>query len=217
LLTPLAAAVRCVMVVIEAAMPMLKNQRREAFCRMIIEAAKRGLPQTWAYEKAGYHADGHSAEVNASRLLNYAEIKTRIAELGAPAVRRTRVSVESLLTELETTINDARGDGQHSVVVNALTLSAKLVGLLRDRVEVGGVGEFAALETTEAVVAALLADQTAAEALASLDTLRAAVVNHAADHADVVPAKPIFPRAPTETQQALALPRPGRRQNCCMI
>jgi phage terminase small subunit len=188
-------------------MPMLKNQRRETFCRMIIEAAKRGLPQTWAYEKAGYHADGHSAEVNASRLLNYAEIKARIAELGAPAVRKTRVSIESLLNELETTINDARGDGQHSVVVNALTLSAKLVGLLRDRVEVGGVGEFSACESTEDVVAALLSGQSLAEALAGLDTLRNEIERHAANHATIVP--------PNRLGHVLRAARPTRRWRCC--
>jgi hypothetical protein len=178
-------------------MPTLRNQRRETFCRMIIEAAKRGLPQTWAYEKAGYQADGHSAEVNASRLLNYAEIKARIAELGAPAVRKTRVSIESLLNELEMTINDARGDGQHSVVVNALTLSAKLVGLLRDRVEIGGVGAFDACESAEQVVAALLSDQTPNEALASLDVLRGEIERHAADHAHIVAAEPAWSRAPS--------------------
>jgi hypothetical protein len=178
---------------------------------MIIEAAKRGLPQTWAYEKAGYQADGHSAEVNASRLLNYAEIKARIAELGAPAVRKTRVSIESLLNELEMTINDARGDGQHSVVVNALTLSAKLVGLLRDRVEIGGAGAFDACESTEQVVAALLSDQTPNEALASLDVLRGEIERHAADHAHVVAVDGAWPRAPSESAQALALLRPGRR------
>ena len=152
---------------------MLRNQRRETFCRMIIEAAKRGLPQTWAYEKAGYQADGHSAEVNASRLLNYAEIKARIAELGAPAGRRTRVSIESLLNELEMTINDARGDGQHSVVVNALTLSAKLVGLLRDRVEVVGVGEFDACTSSEEVIEKLLSrNESPAAVLVELDELR---------------------------------------------
>ena len=187
---------------------MLKNQRRETFCRMIIEAAKRGLPQTWAYEKAGYHADGHSAEVNASRLLNYAEIKSRLAELGQPAVRRTRVSVESLLNELETTINDARSDGQHSVVVNALTLSAKLVGLLRDRVEVGGVGSFDGCETVEQAIDLLLADQSPGEALASLGTFCSEIERFAADHAQVVAAEPVR-RRPDEA--ALAALRPGRR------
>lgn len=177
---------------------------------MIIEAAKRGLPQTWAYEKAGYQADGHSAEVNASRLLNYAELKARIAELGAPAVRKTRVSIESLLNELETTINDARGDGQHSVVVNALTLSAKLVGLLRDRVEIGGVGAFDACESAEQVITQLLSDQSASEALASLAMLQREIEAYASSHADVIPAtEPATPR-PKESELSLALLRPKR-------
>jgi hypothetical protein len=46
------------------------------------------------------------------------------------------------LSELETTIADARVAKQNAVVVQALTLSAKLVGLLREKidvnVEVGG-------------------------------------------------------------------------------
>ena len=193
-------------------MPALRNQRRETFCRMIIEAAKRGLPQTWAYEKAGYRADGHSAEVNASRLLNYAEIKARIAELGAPAVRRTRVSIESLLNELEMTINDARGDGQHSVVVNALTLSAKLVGLLRDRVEIGHVGEFDACTSSDEVIEKLLSrHESPAAALAELDELRSMIEDYAATHAAVVRSDPVRPQEPgSEAERSLALFRVKR-------
>jgi phage terminase small subunit len=126
-------------------MAPLKPHRRELFCRAVITAAKLGKSQGWAYTEAGYSAGEMSAHANASRLLKNDSIKGRIAELGAPAVKRTQVSVESLLNELETTIKDARAAKQHNTVVQALTLSAKLVGLLREKidvsVEVGGTRE----------------------------------------------------------------------------
>jgi len=48
---------------------------------------------------------------------------------------------------LETTIHHARADGQHGPAVAALTLSAKLVGLLKDRLEVTNASPFAGLDT----------------------------------------------------------------------
>ena len=78
------------------------------------------------------------------------DITRRLAELGEPAVKKTQVSVESLLNELETTIHDARAAKQHSVVVNALTLSAKLVGLLREQVEI--VTGFEGVSTVEEII-----------------------------------------------------------------
>jgi hypothetical protein len=85
-------------------------------------------------ERAGYKTSGHGSEVAASRLLKDVEVKGRLDELARPAVQKTRISVESLLSELETTIADARAAKQNTVVVQALTLSAKLVGLLKEKV-----------------------------------------------------------------------------------
>jgi|SRR5882672_186907 len=168
-------------------MPALLNQRRETFCRKIIEAAKRGLPQTWAYEQSGYKGTGHTAEMAASRLMSFDEIRTRIAELGAPAVRKTRVSIESLLNELETTIADARTAKQHGVVIQALTLSAKLVGLLRERIEVGTPQDYAALQGDDIVSYWLenMAEEPA-DALAILDAMRAGLLDKMARGAVLV-------------------------------
>jgi hypothetical protein len=188
-------------------MPALKNQKHEIFCRKLIEAAKRGKSQGWAYTESGYKADGHGADVCASRLLKNADIERRLSELGEPMVRKTRISVESLLDELETTVNDARADGQHSVVVNALTLSAKLVGLLRDRIEVGGPGDFAGAETIDDCLQVLLADQSPSEAIAALDLMRQEIERFAGDHAEI--AAPLVPRV-NELAESL---RVTRRRN----
>jgi hypothetical protein len=116
-------------------MPQLRP-RREAFCRNILKSVKDGTSIAQCYERAGYKTSGHASEANASRLLKDAEIKQRIDELARPAVQKTRISVESLLSELETTIADARAAKQNTVVVQALTLSAKLVGPLKEKVEI---------------------------------------------------------------------------------
>lgn len=164
-------------------MPVLKSPRREAFAQNVAKSPKTGKTLGPCYEASGYKARGHSAEQLGSQMLKNIEVRDRVSEILRPAVAKTRVTVESLIAELETTIGDARAAKQHTVVVNALALSAKLVGLLRDRVEVGGVGEFDAYDTVEGVVGAFMADRPPTEALATLDALRAAIEEHAADRA----------------------------------
>jgi hypothetical protein len=132
-------------------MPALRPHRREVFAHMAIKAAKTGKPQSWAYKQSGYNTDGNSAEAAASRLLSDVKVQMRIDELTRPAVKKTGVSVESLLLQLDETIADARKAKQHSVVVQCLSLSAKLVGLLRDRVEVGSPGDFDHLDAAGAI------------------------------------------------------------------
>jgi hypothetical protein len=151
-------------------MPALKNLRRELFAQNVVKNARNGLNLTEAYRASGYKGTGHTAEACASRLLSFDEVKMRIDELARPAVRKTRVSIESLLDELEVTIQDARADGQHSVVVGALTLSAKLVGLLRDRIEVGSPGEYRDCQTPEDAIDALI--ERCGDARSVLDLLR---------------------------------------------
>jgi hypothetical protein len=188
-------------------MPPLRSPRRELFCQTVVKNLKNGGNYTDAYRQAGYRGDQRTLEVGASRLMSFDEVQMRIDELTRPAAKKARVSVESLLAELETTITDARAAKQHGTVVQALTLSAKLVGLLRDRLEVGGVGEFDQLETPEAVADAFLVDMEPAEALATLDVLRGLIEQRAGNRAITV--QP--PMAQDETAAALRELRPSQR------
>jgi hypothetical protein len=141
---------------------------------------------TRAYIASGYEGRGHVAESGGSRLMSYGEVQMRVDELTRPAVRKTRVTIESLLAELETTIADAREAKQHSVVVRSLELAAKLVGLLKDRVEIGGPSEFAGLQTSEQVYCAVIDNVfngDPAAALAALEEMHAAVEALAAERA----------------------------------
>jgi hypothetical protein len=118
-----------------AGMPQLRP-RREAFCQAIIRSAKTGLSIAECYESAGYKTTGHGSEVNASRLLKDAEIRSRLDELSRPIVKKMAFTLETLSAEVAATIKDARAKGQNSVVVRALELGAKLHGLLTERVDV---------------------------------------------------------------------------------
>jgi len=195
-------------------MPALKNPKHELFAQRIATSPKTGLSQGQCYEASGFKTNGRSADACAARLLTEANVQNRISELLEPAVRKTRVSIESLLDQLETTITDARAAKQHSVVIQALTLSAKLVGLLRERVEIGGVGEFDACTSTEQVIEQLLSrHESPAAALAELDELRAMVEAFASSRATLIPAfESARPRAPgSPADQALQHLRPKHR------
>jgi hypothetical protein len=172
-------------------MPPLKRPRQELFVRNLINGAKKGISQRQAYVQAGYEARGDYADACASRLASSVKVRDRMDELAAPAVRKTRVSVESLLAELSTTIEDARAAKQHSVVVTALTLSAKLVGLLKDQIEVGGPGAFNNASSPEGVIDAVIEDAGGdpRQALADLDRMREMLEARISETArDVTPA-----------------------------
>ncbi len=73
-------------------MPVLKNARHELFAQYIA----KGMSATEAYVKAGYKPNGP----NAGRMTKKDEILNRVAELMAPAVAATELTVERVLKEL---------------------------------------------------------------------------------------------------------------------
>jgi hypothetical protein len=194
-------------------MPMLRNQRHERFAQNIATSTQTKWSNGRCYSEAGFKTDNRSADACAARLLTNANVAARIEELLAPTVRKTRTTVDTLAEQFDRVFSGALNAEQYGAAGNAAGLKARLLGFMRERIEIGAPGSFGACETTEEVVAALLSDQTPAEALASLDVLRGEIERHAADHADLVPAaEPARPRGPgTESQEALALLRPGRR------
>jgi Terminase small subunit len=168
---------------------MALKPRQEKFAQLIAKSPKTGMSITDCYLAAGYKTEGESAHAAASRLLGTVTVKARVDEILRPAVVRTRVSVESLLNELEQTISAARRDGHHGAVVQALTLSAKLVGLLREKVEEGGSG-FALCNDLEEMVNKLLSEMPASDALETLETIKQAILMRAADQATAIPGPP---------------------------
>ncbi len=66
-------------------MPVLKNVRHEKFAQNVA----KGMTATEAYVKAGYKP----SEAHVSRLAGYGKVRTRVAELMAPAVEATQAIV----------------------------------------------------------------------------------------------------------------------------
>jgi hypothetical protein len=193
-------------------MPTLRNPRHELFCQLIPQGAKYGWTQGELYQRAGFKARGHSAETLGCNLLKKVEIQQRIAELQAPAARKARVTTETLTEQFDRVFDGAVSAEQYGAASNAAGLKAKLLGFMRTQIEIGSPGEFGGCQTTEDVVAALLSDQTPAEALASLALLQQEIEAFAANNAHIISADPVRPRDPgSETDKALALLRSGRR------
>jgi hypothetical protein len=124
---------------------ILKNSRHELFAQLVAE----GKSATAAMKEAGY-SDGR----NSWRLMRNEAIRGRIDELLARGAERAEVTVVSLLDELETARQLAMTKGQASAAVQATMGKAKLAGLIVDRREVGGAGEFDHLTDEELVAEA---------------------------------------------------------------
>jgi phage terminase small subunit len=113
-------------------MPTLKNSRHELFAQEIA----KGRSQREAYQAAGYvtKSDG-ATDASASRLLSNAKVASRIRELQTEAAKSIEVTVSSLIAEAESARALAESKDQASAMVSAITLKARLAGLLIDKTE----------------------------------------------------------------------------------
>lgn len=108
-------------------MGVLANQRHELFARALAE----GKTHIEAHKEAGFAPN----RGNASTLANREDILDRVKQIKTAAVRRTEVSLESLIREAAEIQARANADGQFSAAVAALTAKAKLAGLWIERGE----------------------------------------------------------------------------------
>jgi hypothetical protein len=194
-------------------MPAL-TAKHEQFVQLIARGARFGWTQGEAYQRAGFRATGHTAEVNASRLLKKADIQARLAELAAPAFKKAQVTVESLLAELEANIAGATAAQQHGAVNGAIQLMGKLRGLLTDRVEIGAPGDFGNGFSVDAAISDF-GNGDPGIALANFEEavldMRAELEARAAAYAKVIDTPTLAPRTSNEAAAALALLRPVPR------
>jgi hypothetical protein len=70
------------------------------------------------------------------------DVRLREQELRDKMAKKGDITIEKILTDYQDALNRAKDRDQPNEIVNAATAQAKLVGLLRDRVETGNVGEF---------------------------------------------------------------------------
>jgi hypothetical protein len=167
----------------DAGMGRLQNPRRELFAQALVGNVDKPCSQTKAYRLAGYVSQGHAAHVGASRLMSFADVSARVAELMEPAARETGLSVERLLIEIERTLREAREDRAHGACVSALALVLRVHELIAAQgsaeVQFGGA-------TSAADVESMLIDSILDLGVDAARQLAEKVMAHIADRAIVV-------------------------------
>jgi hypothetical protein len=115
-------------------MPPLDNNRHERFVQGLLE----GKSASQAYADAGYKPD----DGNAAHLRAKEKVKRRLAELQGEVVKETKLTVESLIGELEAARQQATNLKQLSAAVSAVEAKARIGGMMIQKVEVGSPGSF---------------------------------------------------------------------------
>lgn len=89
-------------------------------------------------------------------------------------MKRSDITVDKVLTDYQLAIDMAKQQQRPAEIVNAAQAQAKLVGLLRERVETGNVGDFGDTTSIEGIleVVAREAGPEAAMTLASMFGLK---------------------------------------------
>ncbi|TPN41384.1 terminase small subunit [Mesorhizobium sp. B1-1-6] len=111
------------------------NIRQERFCLGLAE----GLSQSRAYKEAGYSARANAAEASASQLLRNPKVAARVDELRAEAAKRSEITVDDLVADLNLMFKLALATKNPAAGVTAVMGKAKLLGLIIDRAEVASM------------------------------------------------------------------------------
>jgi hypothetical protein len=123
-----------------------------------------------AYLKVYKNTSKKCAAVRASVTLAKPHVRRRLYQLQERAMKRSDITIDKILTDYQLALDMAKGQGNSPAMVNAAQAQAKLVGLLRERVETGAVGEFGDTTSIEGIleVVAKEAGPEAAMVMASM-------------------------------------------------
>jgi phage terminase small subunit len=122
-------------------MTVLANNRRELFAQLLAQ----GFTEVDAHERAGYRRN----DGNASTLAQHPEVQARLKEIKGKIAARAVVTAETLINEAEEARQAAMASGQFGAAVTAIKEKGVLSGKRVERSEVGGPGEYEALNDDE--------------------------------------------------------------------
>jgi hypothetical protein len=122
-------------------MTVLANNRRELFAQLLAQ----GFTEVDAHERAGYRRN----DGNAATLAQHPEVQARLKEIKGAVAARTVVTTETLINEAEEVRKAAYDSGQFGAANTAIKGKAILSGKWIERQEVGGPGEYEALNDDE--------------------------------------------------------------------
>jgi phage terminase small subunit len=117
------------------------SPKQERFCQLIAE----GCNQADAYRGA-YRAGNMKQETihqEESRLMANPNVAARVTAIRQPVIDELRYGLKEAMREAKEAFDVARDCQQGGAMVAATTLRSKLNGLLIDRKEIAGIGEFA--------------------------------------------------------------------------
>lgn len=140
-------------------MGVLRNLRHEKVARAYVRLHLEGCTQghMWkAYKEAYPHLESPNViYASASRLFKRPDIQERIQQVTKRLITRMDITEERILTQYDEAYQLAKAQGKSADMVSASTAQAKLVGLLRDRIEAGAPGDFDNMENVSEVLNAV--------------------------------------------------------------
>jgi phage terminase small subunit len=113
---------------------MALTAKQEAFCQAVVS----GMTQADAYRKA-YDAERMKPETvqsKASILMADGKVRARVEEIRAPVVAKVQYGLEQAMSEAEEAFKVAKAKENGGAMVAAVSLRAKLNGLLVERSEI---------------------------------------------------------------------------------
>jgi hypothetical protein len=128
----------------------LREKRHELFLR---EYLINGWNGKEAYIKV--YGPVKTAHIQAHKLLKKPHVRQRFNQMVNKLIKRADITEERILSQYQDAYDMARDQGKSADMISASTAQAKLVGLLKDRIEHGAPGEFEHLENVSDVLEAL--------------------------------------------------------------
>jgi hypothetical protein len=83
-----------------------------------------------------------SAQAISSKTLAKPHVKRRLNELRGTIMQKKDITLDKVLDDIQWAIDHGKANSKPADVIAGANSQAKLVGLLRERVETGGVGDF---------------------------------------------------------------------------
>lgn len=174
-------------------MAKLKYIRHEMFAREYVtnggNAKEAYIKVAAAYPHVKPIAHPDSYKVVGCIIKSRPDVQRRIDELREKMAKKADITMEKILTDYEDALAIAKRDQKPNEIVNAATAQAKLVGLLRDRVETGGVGEFDGMENISDIIQKV-ADEAGPEAAQALMKAFGIIPDNQEDASGLIEAKP---------------------------
>ncbi len=131
-------------------MARLRNVRHERFAHEYIltgNNATEAYRRTWAaFPNAKPITHPRSFNVIGCQTKKRPGVMRRVEELRDKMAKKADITMDKVLTDLQEALNMARLHAKPSDMISASMSQAKIVGLLRDRIETGDVGSFDGME-----------------------------------------------------------------------